>query len=356
MENLGFPNFLAGGYCFPQCVEPCYRCSVVFDYNLSQLACSTPDEFRNRRDLSLDLLQRSTPSQPRSPGFTSPRSSMLGLVPPPLPIFQPSPMRSQGSSYLSPESRARRRQSDISDLQNFSLSPQLNGRSSIGENGVSEAPLASSFAEILDGHSRISPKSFSLAGDMGRTGNMPFAQLFKSGHHSEGRGNHLVPLQTGNSPLQLKADEIFGTGDKDAGNEGMAGRRRRALDFSDPLIQAGKGHGNGSLYSSPQKNNIGLEDGMDNLLPIHPLKDSSHEAANSDGKSGEDEDCHKDSDTRFLSSRSMDTMAQSPISMRPGITRKEHLIDSPAVKEATDAAVAAAMRANAGVAKGSSPA
>jgi len=355
VENLGFPNFLAGGYCFPQCVEPCYRCSVVFDYNLSQLACSTPDEFRNRRDLSLDLLQRSTPSQPRSPGFTSPRSSMLGLVPPPLPIFQPSPMRSQGSSYLSPESRARRRQSDISDLQNFSLSPQLNGRSSIGENGVSEAPLASSFAEILDGHSRISPKSFSLAGDMGRTGNMPFAQLFKSGHHSEGRGNHLVPLQTGNSPLQLKADEIFGTGDKDAGNEGMAGRRRRALDFSDPLIQAGKGHGNGSLYSSPQKNNIGLEDGMDNLLPIHPLKDSSHEAANSDGKSGEDEDCHKDSDTRFLSSRSMDTMAQSPISMRPGITRKEHLIDSPAVKEATDAAVAAAMRANAGVAKGSSP-
>lgn len=316
--------------------------------------CSTPDEFRNRRDLSLDLLQRSTP-QHKSPGFTSPRSSMLGLVPPPLPIFQPSPMRSQGSSYLSPESRARRRQSDISDLQNFSLSPQFNGRSSIGENGVSEAPLSSSFAEILDGHSRISPKSFSLPGEMGRTGNMPFAQLFKSGSDSETRGNHLMPLQAGNSPLQLKADGIFGTDDKDPGSEGMAGRRRRALDFSDPSIQAAKGQGNGSLYSSPQIHAVGLEDGMDNLLPIHPLKDSSHEAPNSDGKSGEDEDCQKGSDTRFLSSRSMDTMAQSPISMRPGITRKEHLIDSPAVKEATDAAVAAAMRANAIVAQSSSP-
>ena len=316
--------------------------------------CSTPDEFRNRRDLSLDLLQRSTPQQ-RSPGFTSPRSSMLGLVPPPLPIFQPSPMRSQGSSYLSPESRARRRQSDISDLQNFSLSPQFNGRSSIGENGVSEAPLSSSFAEILDGHSRISPKSFSLPGEMGRAGNMPFAQLFKSGNDSEARGNHLMPLQAGNSPLQLKADDIFGTEDKVPGSEGMIGRRRRALDFSDPSIQAAKGQGNGSLYSSPQIPAVGLEDGMDNLLPIHPLKDSSHDAPNSDGKSGEDDDCEKGSDTRFLSSRSMDTMAQSPISMRPGITRKEHLIDSPAVKEATEAAVAAAMRANAGVAQGSSP-
>jgi len=195
-------------------------------------------------------------------------------------------------------------------------------------------------------------------------------------------------------------------GDDNDGYDAVAARRpsrRRALDF-DRAAVAGAGGSNNVNGNTINNNNNNINgpnsndnddnglikyeipnplspsmgpvviDSIEALLPIPRLRDSSGE------ESGEGDTGAKDrprgpvlvpSSTRGVSGTTaggvsllpgltrggasnggagmsfMDSLAQSPISMRPGIIRREDIIDSPAVKEATNAAVAAAMQANA---------
>ncbi len=205
-------------------------------------------------------------------------------------------------------------------------------------------------------------------------------------HHS-GRS---TPVGTNNTPGEDGEDDVE---DEDADEyDAVAARRpsrRRALDF-DGAANAndvgGNGHGGGDDHTtnatiglnkyeipnplSPSMGPVVIES-IEALLPIPRLRDSGDEE--SAGGSGNGSRGHRSggpmlvpSSTRGVSGTTaggvsllpgltrgttgisfMDSLAQSPISMRPGIIRREDIIDSPAVKEATNAAVAAALQANA---------
>ena len=270
-------------------------------------------------------------------------------------------MKSQGSSYFSPDSASRKRQSDVSDFQSFSLSPPyaIGARKNEYEN--TNGAYKSAFADILDGHSRVSPKSYVVKSEGKHTNhdNLILSSVMKRGQNRQSEFGfkqemNMVPLsEGGNSPLQLgqapeQTDDIGG----------MSASRRRSLDFSkadlnllsptksDQMIPRSV-----SVMSPPQVACLGLEEPPAQLLPIHPLNDGSGETTSdpSDEK-GNGPDYPDIQATNTNTVRNLDGLAQSPIAMRPGITRREDIIDSPAVKEATDAAVAAAMRANAEVA------
>lgn len=187
--------------------------------------------------------------------------------------------------------------------------------------------------------------------------------------------------------------------DDNDGYDAVAARRpsrRRALDFDGAAgAVAGAGDGNGNNNNGNNTNDNGMNkyeisnplspsmgpvviESIEALLPIPRLRDSGDEESG-EGGSG---DRHRPkgpvlvaSSTRGVTGTTaggvsllpgltrgggggggshggngmsfMDSLAQSPISMRPGIIRREDIIDSPAVKEATNAAVAAAMQANA---------
>jgi hypothetical protein len=246
----------------------------------------------------------------------------------------------------------------------------------------SSGAFTSSFAAILDGHSRISPTNLSAVAAAARDGGASvrrhesFSALFAhpdGGVHSseegdlheddadEGVGHQapgMVPLG-GGSPMQL------------AGTNGVSPARRparrRALDFdaaASPLL--------GRVPSSPA-----LES-FEAILPIPALRDGNsalaanvneqlpgrgvfaagnaryHRATANGAASmyhngatnfaGTDEE--ESPDHQVLRHDDIVSLARSPISMRPGITRREDIIDSPAVKEATNAAVKAALEAN----------
>ncbi|KAL4515808.1 hypothetical protein Ndes2526A_g00512 [Nannochloris sp. 'desiccata'] len=215
---------------------------------------------------------------------------------------------------------------------------------------------------------------------------------------------------SGGSPLQLhqttpvsantnsEGDEDD-DGDDTDGYDAVAARRpsrRRALDFNGAAAAAGAGgiNGNGitdmnvttsnnndngmSKYeiSNPLSPSMGpvVIESIEALLPIPRLRDSGDEESGQGGsgdRGGLRGPVLVPSSTRGVSGTTaggvsllpgltrrggvsggagmsfMDSLAQSPISMRPGIIRREDIIDSPAVKEATNAAVAAALQANA---------
>jgi hypothetical protein len=341
------PNFQALFQDLPDLTPPRKKLSSTFtgqspssggEFGFPRLIEGSPD----RQRLGLEFLQRSTPLQivQSPPGFVSPRSG-LGM-PPPLPIFQPSPIRgSQMSTYLSPDSKEKRRMSDVSEFQRFSMSPNFhlgnnnNGGVSIGS-GEGKHCLTSAFADILDGHSRVSPKSLGLHGEPVDHKSPPAAS-WKGDMVPQGMTN------ASNSPLQL-----------DNGSDYNIRKRKRSIDFSDVKLSPVKQE-NTKMRSYPaspsQTTGSGfrpLEDGGIDLLPIHPLNSSSREVS-PDKKHPQNDVPGVNGELGHRRAGSMDTLAQSPMGLRMGVIRREDIIDSPAVKEATEAAVAAAMRANAEV-------
>jgi hypothetical protein len=184
------------------------------------------------------------------------------------------------------------------------------------------------------------------------------------------------------------------------GYDAVAARRpsrRRALDFDGAAaagvgvgVAVGDGNDHNNLNTandtglnkyeipnplSPSMGPVVIES-IEALLPIPRLRDSGDEESGGDGSGGSGDRLRGGSvlvpsSTRGVSGTTaggvsllpglnprggtgngttmsfMDSLAQSPISMRPGIIRREDIIDSPAVKEATNAAVAAALQANA---------
>ncbi len=281
----------------------------------------TPD----RQKLGLEFLQR--PSSGASilnspPSFISPRA-VLGI--PPLPIFQPSPMRaSQGITYLSPDAKGKRRQSDMSEFQRFSMSPGYQGQANNASNGIhlgeGKNCLTSAFADILDGHSRVSPKHFTVKAGPKSEKKETSVAFWKDG---------MIPVDlnnASNSPLQLNQDIST------AHDTEEASQKRKSLDFSNIIISPLKGQNMTRAY--PQSPELPV---MENLLPIHPLESRSREMS------------PEKSTQRYSYSHShtgLNTSTQSPMGAKIGLIRREDIIDSPAVKEAADAAVAAAMRAN----------
>ena len=278
-------------------------------------------------------------------------------------------------------------------FSSFTLSPNP-----ITKNGTRNA-YSSAFAEIMDSHSRVSPKDFK---DI-----------------KEFKAALLSSDEKGASPRQLSKSQ-----DRESNRHSMA--QRRSLDFSNVQLSPSKGAVGG------QGMPIGILPvlGGDRLLPIHPLRDEGKDSdemsmgglssltMNTSGSlrsrdsgrggsvkreeedfDGEDfdgprdprgRDCdrgrdrdrdgdrdggrdggrdhdpqgpppssvNKEEDVKghhrqprrssiLHSQASMDALAQSPVGVRLGIMRPEDIIDSPAVKQATDAAVAAAMKANA---------
>jgi Tesmin/TSO1-like CXC domain, cysteine-rich domain len=213
-------------------------------------------------------------------------------------------------------------------------------------------------------------------------------------HHS----GRTTPSGTGGDD----ADEEDEEEEDNDGYDAIAARRpsrRRALDFDGAVDGGGGINGNDANINSMNNiNGNGDSDGMNKyeipnplspsigpvviesieaLLPIPRLRDSGDEEGSGGGSGSGDRGLGGGrvpmlipSSTRGVSGTTaggvsllpgltrgsngpgpgmsfMDSLAQSPISMRPGIMRREDIIDSPAVKEATNAAVAAAMQANA---------
>jgi hypothetical protein len=275
-----------------------------------------------KQRMGIELLQRATPANCT---LLSPSSrNILGM--PPLPIFQPSPLRglsgggqsnaiqnmnSQASTFLSPDASSKdpnRRLSDVSEFQRFSLSPA-------GDPRERRSSLSSAFADIMDGNSRVSPKDY----------NVKIPGLSSDEKES--------------SPPQLAKRE-------------HRDRVRKSMDFS-------------NFHLSPTKQEIpfGVSPilGNDCLLPIHPLqkKQRNEETATKNQLAQlhsprRDDNAGVQSAHAILgspsiySTNSMDalTSAQSPVRVKLGIMRPEDIIHSPAVKQATDAAVAAAMKAS----------
>lgn len=296
------------------------------EFGFPRLA-GTPD----RQRLGLDFLQR--PSSGTSilnspPSFVSPKG-VLGI--PPLPIFQPSPMRaSQISTYLSPDSKGKRRQSDISEFQRFSMSPgysqELGGNGSKGiPLGEGKNCLTSAFADILDGHSRVSPKHFT-----GKAG--PKSDKKDLG---EAFWKDAVVNNASNSPLQLKEEVSLSQG-LIQDQEKAKIRGRKSLDFSDVRLPLMEGQNTARSYPASPRLTSHVIENLGNLLPIHPLENGPRERSP-----------EKPSQMYSHLNLELNTSTQSPMGAKIGLIRREDIIDSPAVKEATDAAVAAAMRANA---------
>mmetsp|Transcript_10132 Transcript_10132/g.19991 ORF Transcript_10132/g.19991 Transcript_10132/m.19991 type:complete len:721 (+) Transcript_10132:1255-3417(+) len=352
----GSPNFQALFRDLPDLTPPRKNVSYsaytgqspsVAEFGFPRLTEGSPD----RQRLGVEFLQRSTPSTivQSPPSFVSPRSSLSML--PPLPIFQPSPMRgnSQASTFLSPGDKDARRLSDASEYQRFSLSPGLQKLGQGNVSGSSEGKgFTSAFADILDGHSRVSPKAFGGHGgnSSGRKDRDLIAGSWKS---TETRGD----LNDGSSsPLQLRghvSTQDRGTSTEYNNGSARVASRKRSLTFSDSITSPNR-NGVKTFVASPGPLHLalgGVEDSVD-LLPIHPLRDSSREVSpnkpippsNTNSKSPEGVQ---------RASKGLDALAQSPNGARLGIIRREDIIDSPAVKEATEAAVAKAMRANAEV-------
>lgn len=283
---------------------------------------------------------------------------------------------SQASTFLSCVSPDASLRKDVESYHHgvsdrFSLSPA----NVVGKNGTSNRnAYSSAFAEIMDSHSRVSPKDIKdIKGFMGGG--------------------------SGTSPLQL-SKRYMAANANDNGN-------KRSLDFSNMQLSPVGGLSGLSPVKNPgpMDSNVplGISSimGGDRLLPIHPLegkdngellmgglssatmngsqRDSGHDSIQA-VKMEDSEHQHRDeghhlskappsvngklretgiaTDTAAMaktqrrssvlhSQASMDALAQSPVGVRLGIMRPEDIIDSPAVKQATDAAVAAAMKANA---------
>lgn len=214
---------------------------------------------------------------------------------------------------------------------NFHMGSNSNG-ASLGS-GEGKHCLTSAFADILDGHSRVSPKSLGLHGEPVDHKSPPVAS-WKGDMVPQGMTNASnSPLQMGNGP------------DHDIR------KRKRSIDFSDVRLSPVKQDSTKMLsYPGSPSQTTGsglrpLEDGGIDLLPIHPLNSSSREVSPDKAKPQNG----VPGDLGHPRAGSMDTLAQSPMGLRMGVIRREDIIDSPAVKEATEAAVAAAMRANAEV-------
>lgn len=385
----------------------------------------------DRHRLGVDLLQKSTPA----PGAMMSPGSRSGLGMPPLPIFQPSPLRglqghgmngmngmngmvasngdynggsgsnmnnnvtngpsgirsgptpvlangtangnkhthsaqnaqnapsslnpigvpmnqamSQASTFLScmsPDASSKadplKRLSDMSEIGRFALSPNMMDVKVRRNGGVNA--YTSAFAEIMDSHSRVSPRDIKEFRDF---------NIKMGGLSSEEKETTASPLQlrTGNGGRYGQRDDISDLNDTN-------GSKKRSLDFS-----------NVHLSPSNQAVPMGISPmmGSDGLLPIHPLasKDtSSSEMGLAMNETHRDVDSmikreeappsvngkHLPTSTRTTSimhsQASMEALAQSPVGVRLGIMRPEDIIDSPAVKQATEEAVAAAMKANA---------
>lgn len=308
------------------------------DFGFPRLAEGSPD----RQRLGFEFLQRpSSASNMMSspPNFISPRGA-LGM--PPLPIFQPSPMRgSQTSTYLSPDSKEKRRLSEISEFQRFSMSPGYQGQLSNGSRGFSalalglgdgNSCLTSAFADILDGHSRVSPRHFSIKTESKTDKRASEGSFWK---------DDAIPVDlnnASNSPMLLKQELSLTHGLVQTGN--MKSGRRKSLDFSDVHLSPIKIQQDARPYpTSPGLPPFHSIEGPGDLLPIHPLQNRSRGVSpNKSLQSAKGSQIHPQI--------GLDTSTQSPMGVKLGLIRREDLIDSPAVKEATDAAVAAAMRAN----------
>lgn len=352
----GSPNFQALFRDLPDLTPPRKNTSYstytgqspsVAEFGFPRLTEGSPD----RQRLGVEFLHsRSTPSSivHSPPSFVSPRSSLSML--PPLPIFQPSPMRgnSQASTFLSPGDKSARRQSDASDYQQFSLSPGLQRLGHVTVPGSSDGKgLTSAFADILDGHSRVSPKAF--GGNSGNSSGQKKIDIFAGSWKSTETKSDLNDGSS--SPLQLKGSvptHERGTSTEYNGSARVTSRKR-SLDFSDSVASPSR-NGLKAFVASPGGLHLGvggMEDSVD-LLPIHPLRDSSREVSPSKPIPPSRTDNGSLEGAQRVSN-GLDALAQSPNGARLGIIRREDIIDSPAVKEATDAAVAKAMRANADV-------
>lgn len=299
------------------------------EFGFPRLTEGTPD----RQRLGLDFFQRPSSGTITSPpNFVSPRG-VLGV--PPLPIFQPSPMRgSQASTYQSPDSKDKRRLSDISEFQRFSMSPGYQGLAGNGPKGITFGEgkncLTSAFADILDGHSRVSPKHFSMSADSKSGKKESIGSFWK---------DEMVPLDlnnASNSPIQLPQEKSLTHGLVQA--EVTNNLRRKSLDFSDANLSPMRTvqDARSSYPASPGLLPRVMET-LNSMLPIHPLEHRSKEIS---------PDTSTQKESNFHSHLSLNTSTQSPMGVKIGLFRREDIIDSPAVKEATDAAVAAAMKLN----------
>ena len=378
-------------------------------------------------DIGYDTFQlQPTPLKGRSPlpsELSSPRgASLFYLKEPPLPIFQPSPKRPSDaatSTYLSSPADSLRPQSAGLNfpVSPFGIASPING---YGGRSVN-TPIESSFAPILDGHSRISPTNLSAAAAAARgestttVRNRHFSSLFSRIESIKANPNTFVdgvpasqaPMPSsyelqdschaaspdpglsshdaglglgGGSPLQLRPPNRSGFGTGRSPGSRRPGLRR-ALNFGsspdqetplqdregavslpspDPILPiaslkgADGGVANGSiedeeLYlsvkicydSTPRSGRL-----ADQSTPTKHLHDEGEDV----GKTSQTALTNDNDDTsprNIMNCNDIASLARSPVSMRPGITRREDIIDSPAVKEATNAAVKAALQANA---------
>lgn len=253
---------------------------------------------------------------------------------------------SQASTFLScvsPGASSKadplKRLSDISEIGRFSMSPNMMDVKVTRNGGVNA--YSSSFAEIMDSHSRVSPRDIKDFRDL---------NIKLDGLSSEEKDATASPLQlrTGNEGRYGQRDDISDLNGK-----------KRSLDFS-----------NVQLSPARQALPIGISPmmGSDRLLPIHPL-DSKETTGSEMGLAMNGTNRDIDSMIKkeeappsvngkrapkstmatsiMHSQASMDALAQSPVGVKLGIMRPEDIIDSPAVKQATEEAVAAAMKANA---------
>jgi len=211
------------------------------------------------------------------------------------------------------------------------MSPGYQGLASNGPKGLvlplvdGKNCLTSAFADILDGHSRVSPKHFTVKAEL-KSEKKDFSGSFWK--------DDMIPLNlnnASNSPLQLKK-QVSLSQERDA--EKAKNQNQKSLDFSDINFSPAKGQSNARIY--PQSPGLTLHD-MENVLPIHPLERGSREISPEESRQ-----MH----SHMHSQLELNTSTQSPMGAKIGLIRREDIIDSPAVKEATDAAVAAAMRAN----------
>ena len=381
----------------------------------------------DRQRLGIDLSQKST----LAPGAMMSPTSRSGLGLPPLPIFQPSPLRglqgqsmngimgnsgmkggngnngsnlnnvthgrsgvvpglmnglangtnhihpalhalnalstlnpivvptnnqamSQASTFLScmsPDGSSKadplKRLSDMSEIGRFSLSPNMMDVK-VTRNGGGNA-YSSAFAEIMDSHSRVSPRDIKDFRDF---------NLKLGGLSSEEKDATASPLQLRKRNGGMHGQRVD-MGDMNDMND-MNGKRR-SLDFSNVQL---------SPTREAAPSGISPIMGNDRLLPIHPLdsKDTTsselglamndtlrdtdsiikrEEKAAPPSVNGKHAPASTMATSIMHSQASMDALAQSPVGVRLGIMRPEDIIDSPAVKQATEEAVAAAMKANA---------